>query len=94
MTVIRHYLMAAAEGRADELAGALRTLAGAVEAIAGCEGTETMRDLDRPGRFLFIERWVSVEAHKAGGANLLKPLLEALMAPLAGQPEGAYFQPL
>lgn len=94
MTVIRHYLMTAAEGRADELRGTLRALAGAVEAIAGCEGTETMHDVDRPGRFLFIERWTSIEAHKAGGANLPKPLLEALVAPLVGRPEGSCFQPL
>lgn len=93
MTVIRQYMMVAAEGKANSLLAALRTLATAVEALPGSEGVDLLRDIDRPERFVFVERWASVEAHKAGSGALSKDLIATVMAPLAAPLEGAYLAP-
>ena len=90
MTVARHYRMTAAEGKGDELAAALRALAEALKPIAGYQGCDLMRDADQADRFVFVEKWASVEAHKAGGPHLPKEVLGRLMGLLAGPPEGAY----
>jgi heme oxygenase (mycobilin-producing) len=88
--VVRQYLMVAADGRAEELLGALRALSSAVEALPGSQGVDLLRDIDRPERFVFIERWVSMDAHKAGAGALPKALIGAVMAPLAMPLDGAY----
>lgn len=93
MTIIRHYTMIAAEGQADTLLAALRALAAAVAGIDGSEGIDLLRDIDAPDRFVFVERWVSVEAHRAGAGALSRDLIAAVMAPLAAPLEGAYLAP-
>lgn len=93
MSIVRQYVMVAADGQADALLAALRALATAVEAIDGSEGVDLLRDIDTPARFVFVERWVSVDAHKAGAASLSKDLIGAVMAPLAAPLEGAYLAP-
>ena len=93
MPVIRQYVMVAAEGRAEELLKALRALGIAVEALSGCEGTELLRDIDKRERFVFVEHWISVEAHKGGAGGLSKELIGAVMAPLAAPLEGSYLAP-
>lgn len=93
MAVIRQYVMVAAESRAEELLRALRSLGTAVEALSGCEGTDLLRDIDKPERFVFVEHWVSLEAHKGGAGTLSKELIDAVMAPLAAPLEGSYLAP-
>ena len=90
MTIARHYLMHAAEGQDAQLETALGELADAVRAVPGSEGVELLRDLGNERRFVFIEKWASVEAHKAAGSHLPKEALAPLMAALDGPPEGAY----
>ena len=90
MKIARHYMMKAKDGGADALLDALRTLDAAVRKLPGCLGTETLQDLDVPERVAFTEWWESVDAHKAGGAQLPKEAFAPLMAALAGPPEGSY----
>jgi quinol monooxygenase YgiN len=90
MTIARHYLMHAAEGRDAELETALGRLADAVRKLPGSEGVELLRDLGNERRFVFIEKWASVEAHKGAGALLAKEDFAPMMAALDGPPEGAY----
>lgn len=90
MTVARLYRMTAAEGRADALAAALQDAARLVAAVPGSEGVEVLRDVEAPGSFVFIEKWVSVDAHKAAPGHLPKGGLDAVMAAMAGPPDGAY----
>ena len=90
MTVARHYVMHAAEGKDAALEAALTALADAVRTIAGCEGVELMRDCGNERRFVFIEKWASIEAHKEGGKTLDKSIFAPMMAALDGPPEGAY----
>lgn len=90
MAIARHYEMHAGEVGADGLRAILVTLGDAVKAIPGCLGVELLQDRDAPDRFLFIEKWESVEAHKAGGALLSQDLMKQLMGALADRPKGAY----
>jgi len=90
MTIARHYLMHAAEGRDAELETALGTLADAIRPLPGSEGVELLRDLGNERRFVFIEKWTSVEAHKNAGSQIPKDVFAPVMATLDGPPEGAY----
>lgn len=90
MPVARHYVMHAREGSATALESALRELATAVRQLPGCEGVEMLRDVGNERRFIFIERWADVDAHKAAGPMLDKRLFEPMMAALEGPPEGSY----
>lgn len=90
MTVARHYVMHAAEGKDATLETALRALAEAVRAVPGSEGVELMRDVGNERRFVFIEKWTSIAAHKDAGKALPKELMAPVMASLDGPPEGAY----
>ena len=90
MTVARHYVMHAAEGKDAALETALTSLAEAVRKVDGCEGVEMMRDCGNERRFVFIEKWTSIDAHKVGGKTLDKGLFAPMMAALDGPPEGCY----
>lgn len=90
MTVARHYVMHAAAGKDASLETALRNLAAAVRPLPGCEGVEMMRDIGNELRFVFIEKWASVEAHKDAGPLLPKAVMAPLGDLLDGPPEGAY----
>jgi heme oxygenase (mycobilin-producing) len=91
MTVARYYMMHAKEGSDAALESALRALADAVRQLPGCEGIEMLRDLGNERRFLFIEKWADVDAHKAAGPLLDKGVFAPMMAALDGPPDGAYF---
>lgn len=91
MTVARHYVMHAAEGKDASLETALNALAVTVRGIAGCEGVELLRDCGNERRFVFIEKWTSIEAHKEGGKQVSKEVFAPVMGALDGPPDGAYF---
>jgi quinol monooxygenase YgiN len=91
MTVARLYRMTAAEGKEQALCDALTDLERIVKPLDGCVGVELLRDARKPGSFVFIEKWASIEAHKGAGASLPKNTLDPVMAALANPPEGAYF---
>lgn len=91
MTVARHYVMNAAEGKDDALEAALRTVADVVRGVTGSEGVELLRDLGNKRRFIFIEKWESVEAHAAAGKQLPEDTFAPVIGALDGPPDGAYF---
>lgn len=91
MTVARHYIMHAKEGMDAALESALRAVADGVRPLPGCEGVEMLRDLGNERRFVFIEKWADVDAHKEAGKLLDKSLFGPMMAALDGPPDGAYF---
>jgi len=94
MTVLRHYRMDSAEGKGGDLERALAALAGALKDVPGFEGADVFCDADEPGRFIFIEKWSSIEAHKQGAAFLPKHAFTSVMAAIAGKPEACYLIPL
>ena len=66
MTVARVYYMYAKDGMADELEQGLCKLVDLVmDNLEGCRGVEVRRDIETAGRFMFVEHWDSIEAHKA-----------------------------
>jgi Uncharacterized conserved protein len=90
MTTARFYIMHAAEGLDAMLETALNDLADAVRPLAGCLGVELMRDSGNERRFIFIEKWASIEAHKEAGKALGKEALAPVWAALDGPPDGSY----
>ena len=91
MTIARVYYMHAKEGMAPELEAGLRTLADMVTRMSGSRGVEMMRDSGNERRFLFIEKWDSIAAHKAGQAEFAKLDIRSVLAALDGPPDGSYF---
>lgn len=91
---VRFYRMTARGGEGAALRSALETLAGTVQQIEGCTGTELLEYADKPGQFVFLERWVSADAHKAGGKLLGKDVFGPVMAALDGPPDAAALTPL
>lgn len=94
MTICRYYLMTASDAKVEELRESLFKLAGQVQAVSGCEGVEVFQELKVRTRFHFIERWTSVEAHRAAGELLGKQAFEPIMAAVAEPPSGAYLEPV
>ncbi|MBJ7439502.1 MAG: antibiotic biosynthesis monooxygenase [Sphingopyxis sp.] len=92
MTILRHYVMTAAEGRGSELREALVDLATRVAPLAGSERIELFADPRDPDSFIFIEHWSSIDCHKAAGTQLGKDAFAAVMAILARAPDGRYLQ--
>lgn len=90
MTIARFYCMVAAQGREPELLEALTDLRRQVQSLAGSLGVDLFHDIKDPSIFIFIERWASIEAHKAAGSKLPKESLGRVMAVLAQPPEGSY----
>jgi quinol monooxygenase YgiN len=89
MTIARHYVMIAADGQEAALEANLSALADALRGVPGCEGIDLMRDCANPQSFTFIEKWTSIEVHKAAGAQLPKELMALVMGALAQKPVGA-----
>lgn len=90
MTVARLYIMHAGEDKGSALKAALGALAEHVRPIPGCGGVELLRDAENDRRFIFIEKWDSVESHKAAGAQLSKEVMGPVMAAIEGRPDGSY----
>jgi quinol monooxygenase YgiN len=90
MAVVRHYLMQAADGQGEALSAALTALAQEVRALPGCSGVECLIDMANADQIVFIERWDSVEAHKAASALLPKNVMTTVMAALTERPVGRY----
>ena len=84
--------MTAKSTEGDGLAAALDTLAEAVRSLPGCKGVDLLRDIADADRFMFIEKWQSVEAHKTAGALLSRGALAPVMAALAQSPEAGYLE--
>ena len=86
MAVARHYILHAGAGKEDQLLKALEVLAVSVRSVEGNEGVEVLRDVADGCRLIFLERWVSMEAHKKGAAHIPKAAFAPVMAALDGPP--------
>ena len=92
MTVARQYILTSAGGRAADLEAALDALAALVRPTPGCEGVEILRDARSPERFVFVEKWASIEAHKGAAELLPKDAFAPVMATLGEKPVAAYLE--
>jgi len=78
-------VMQAAPGKDAALEAVIRPCVMASRLEEGCRAYTAHRDLDVPGRFVFIERWASREAL---AAHEKEPHFQALIAGVAGKLEG------
>jgi heme oxygenase (mycobilin-producing) len=90
MTIARVYQMTAADGKDQALLDALIALGDVVRPLDGCLGVELLRDSAQSNKFLFVEKWRTVEAHKAAGASLPRTSFGPVMAAVARPPESSY----
>lgn len=91
MTIARTYILHAKEGQDAVLETELRNLAAAVGAFPGSKGTELLRDAGNERRFILIEKWDSVDAHKATQEQFKALQLKPMMEALDGPPDSSYF---
>lgn len=92
MTIARHYVMIAADGQEAALEAALSAIANMVRGLPGCEGVDMMRDCANPQSFMFIEKWVSIDAHQTAGAQFPKEMMAPVTSALAQKPAGTYLE--
>jgi quinol monooxygenase YgiN len=59
----------ASDGNAEALLALLREGRDLSRAAEGCEEFDLFRRQDDPDRFMFLERWTSIEAHHANMAH-------------------------
>jgi quinol monooxygenase YgiN len=78
----------AAEGKAEALLPLLQQGREVSQKADGCEGFDLYQRQDEPHKFVFVERWASLEAHHANMADNivatghLKSLLPLLAEPI------------
>jgi quinol monooxygenase YgiN len=90
MAVARVYRMTARETLGDALALALHVLKKQLRANTDCSEVYWFRDLENRHRFLFIEIWDSIEAHKASNGKIGGDVLAHIAAACIEMPEGSY----
>ena len=86
----------ASEGNAERLASLLLEGRDLSRQAEGCEVFELFRRQDDPHRFMFIERWTSLEAHHANMAqNIIATGHLAKMMPfMTGPPDNGVIEHL
>ncbi|MEC5386393.1 antibiotic biosynthesis monooxygenase family protein [Uliginosibacterium sp. H3] len=94
MSVTRISNFEARAGMAEKLHAFLKTIVPLVEKMAGCQSCELLRNQQNPSAFVVVEKWNSVEEHRASLKNIPPELLSEAMLLLAGPPTGAYYEPL
>jgi quinol monooxygenase YgiN len=90
MAVYRQYRMTPKSGRAADLEKALQVLAGRIRLLQGCEGIDLLRETGDDPRFVFTERWLSLDDQKRGGALLGAAAFAPLAELLDAKPESAF----
>jgi quinol monooxygenase YgiN len=64
----------------------------AVRASAGCESCQMLQSLDDPTKFVVIEVWESVEAHRASVKNITPESIAEYMQLVAAPPMGDHYR--
>jgi quinol monooxygenase YgiN len=90
VTFAKQLVMQAAAGRSSVLESALRVVADAIRTLPGCVGVDVMRDVDREGRFILVEKWVSSDAQKAAVGSLPAEILTPVRDSFDHPPESIY----
>ena len=62
-----------------------------IKSSKGCESVQLYQSQDDPTRFIMIEVWDSVEAHRASVKNIPSEMLADIRPLLASPPSGSYF---
>lgn len=81
----------AADGKNEQLFSFLQSLTDYITHSKGCISYDVLRKHDSPGAFAVIERWLSIEAHRASVDNFPKELMQQAMPLFAEAPKGSYY---
>lgn len=93
--VLRMGEMRARLGKSDDLhAFIYRVIVPSLETAAGCEGVDVWQDARDPLRYLIVEYWDSVEAHRASVQQIDPEDIKVIMELLDDSPRGNYYVPL
>jgi quinol monooxygenase YgiN len=86
----------ASDGNAERLAPLLLEGRDLSRRAEGCEAFDLFRRQDDPNRFMFLERWASLEAHHANMAqNIVASGDLAKMMPfMTGPPDNGVIEPM
>ncbi|RTR27683.1 putative quinol monooxygenase [Shewanella atlantica] len=82
----------AAEGQGDALHQFLISLTAYITGSKGCISYEVLSRQDEPMQFAVIERWVSIEDHRASVEHFPQDEMQAAMSLFAAAPTGRYYQ--
>ena len=84
----------ASEGNAAKLAALLQEGRDFSRKAEGCESFEVFQRQDDPNKFMFLEHWVSLEAHKENVAKNVvgSGHLDKIKALLTGPPDNGVVQ--
>ena len=95
MSISRIGEMRAQEGQEDALRAFLESIVlPGVESSAGCQLCQLFQSQEDPTRFIMIEVWEDVEAHKAAVQDISPEDIENVKKLLAGAPTGEYYSAL
>lgn len=72
------------------LSHTIRNLSEALRTILDLEGTELLRDHGNAARFIFIEKWEAIAAHKNSSEYLPTNCFARIMGALEGKPNKTY----
>lgn len=92
MTITRINGFHTKPGKGDELRDLLQTFVQRMEGLPDCEQYQVLQAVEDPDHIVVLERWRSVEAHRAAAQQTPVHAYERTMQLLASPPEGAYFQ--
>ncbi len=91
MSITRISEFQAKDGQAQGLREFLNSIVPTIEASEGCLSCRLLQDQDDERRFVVIELWDSIEAHKASVKEIPPEQLEQIMQLLASPPQGRYY---
>jgi quinol monooxygenase YgiN len=66
----------------------------AIQAAEGCESYQLFQSQDDPTKFIGIETWTSIEAHRASVKKIPTESISEFMKLVAGPPSGGYYRRL
>jgi quinol monooxygenase YgiN len=92
MAIVRINEFRALDGRAEELHGLLARALPAIESSAGCRSARLLRSADDAARFVVIEEWDSVAAHRDSLRSIPPEALADALQLLSEPPAGRYFR--
>ncbi len=92
MSITRINEFKAASGKGEELMTFLQSAKSYVTSSPGCASCEILRSQEEPEKIVVIEKWDSIESHKASVAGFPKLKMMAAISLVNGMPKGAYYQ--
>ncbi len=91
MSITRISEFQAKPGNTEEVRTLLNSVIQIVQSTIGCESARLLQSQDDAARFVVIEIWSTVDAHKAAAKNIPPEKFRTAMQLLVSPPIGAYY---